>query len=129
MASVSQALPPWVGARGNGFYGIDPLNTSLRKYGQQALFATADNVHGNNGNKDTSKEYIYIKKTLQHNEQYNKVTDNVDNPNDEISSLVHSEFLSIISIPFPFRTLPGYHHCTSLIPAYTDDFHFVFSTN
>ena len=63
VASVSQALPPWVGARGNGFYGIDPLNTSLRKYGQQALFATADNVHGNNGNKDTSKEYIYIKKT------------------------------------------------------------------
>ena len=77
MASVSQALPPWVGARGNGFYGIDPLNTSLRKYGQQALFATADNVHGNNGNKDTSKEGRTIKgkKTLQHNEQYNKVTD------------------------------------------------------
>ena len=37
VASVSQALPPWVGARGNVFYGIDPLNTSLRKYGQQAL--------------------------------------------------------------------------------------------
>ena len=85
--------------------------------------------HGNIGNKDQSKEENNKKekKTLQHNEQYNKVTDNIDKPNDEISSLVHSEFLSIISIPFPFRTLPGYYHCTSLIPAYTDDFHFVFS--
>ena len=115
-------------ARGNGFYGIDPLNTSLRKYGQQALLRRPTVFNGNNGNKDTSKEENK-KKTRQHSEQYNKVTDNTDKPTDEISSLVHSEFLSIISIPFPFRTLPGYHHCTSLIPAYTDDFHFVFSTN
>ena len=135
VASVSQDFPPWVGARGNGFYGIDPLNTSLRKYGQQALLRRPTVFNGNNGNKDTSKEGRTKKKQkknplhLQHNEQYNKVTDNTDKPNDEISSLVHSEFLSIISIPFSFHTLPGYYHCTSLIPAYTDDFHFVFSTN
>ena len=56
MASVSQALPPWVGARGNGFYGIDPLNTSLRKYGQQALLRRPTVFNGNIGNKDQSKE-------------------------------------------------------------------------
>ena len=56
MASVSQALPPWVGARGNGFYGIDPLNTSLRKYGQQALLRRLTVFNGNIGNKDQSKE-------------------------------------------------------------------------
>ena len=56
VASVSQALPPWVGARGNGFYGIDPLNTSLRKYGQQALLRRPTVFNGNIGNKDQSKE-------------------------------------------------------------------------
>ena len=86
MASVSQALPPWVGARGNGFYGIDPLNTSLRKYGQQALLRRPTVFNGNIGNKDQSKEENNKKekKTLQHNEQYNKVTDNIDKPNDEL---------------------------------------------
>ena len=63
VASVSQALQPWVGARGNGFYGIDPLNTSLRKYGQQALLRRPTVFNGNNGNKDTSKEGRTTKKT------------------------------------------------------------------
>ena len=56
VASVSQALPPWVGARGNGFYGIDPLSTSLRKYGQQVLLRRPTVFNGNIGNKDQSKE-------------------------------------------------------------------------